>query len=254
MTWDRPRIIRALRKLQRAGGSLAYADIAKRNQALLSAAAYHFGSYSKAVERAGLDYSSIIRRPRWTRKRIIALIKQARRNGDDLYWGAVTTRGDELTRAAFAALQPRLFGTWARALHAAGLDADDVACYRAWDRNTVIFELRALDRDGEPLSSGALQKEDPGLHAAAIRYFGNYDRALRAARLDPDALRLRRTWNRKSVIAAFKAIARDGSADHHLSDTYIRKSESALYGAAVRWFGSFTAARKAAGVRIKRRK
>ena len=35
-------------------------------------------------------------------------------------------------RAAFASLQPRLFGSWDRALHGAGLDADEVNRYRKW--------------------------------------------------------------------------------------------------------------------------
>jgi hypothetical protein len=169
MKWDKPAITSKLRKLHRAGRDLSYSGLARQHQSLLSAAAYHFGSYRKAIEKAGIDYADIIQRPRWNKKRIIALIKQARREGQDLHWGAVTRRRDELGRAAFAALQPRLFGKWDRALHAAGLDADEIACYRSWDKNTVAFEIRARAQADEPLSSGALQKEDPGLHAAAVR-------------------------------------------------------------------------------------
>ena len=81
-------------------------------------------------------------------------------------------------RAAFASLQPRLFGRWDRALSAAGLDADEVNRYRKWDRNTVAFELRARHADDEPLNSGAIQLEDSGLHAAAVRHFGSFDDVL----------------------------------------------------------------------------
>jgi hypothetical protein len=250
MKWDKPAITSKLRKLHRAGRDLSYSGLAKHHQSLLSAAAYHFGSYRKAIEKAGIDYAEIIQRPRWNKKRIIALIKQARRNGDDLHWGAVTRRRDELGRAAFAALQPRLFGKWDRALHAAGLDADEIACYRSWDKNTIAFEIRTRAQADEPLSSGALQKDDPGLHAAAVRYFGTYDNALRAARLDPNELRQRRNWSRQHVVDALKRASRNGD---HLSDTAIRKQHSALYGAAVRIFGSFTAARKAAGLKMKKK-
>lgn len=248
MIWDKPRIVRALQKLHRAGRQMSYTQLARQQQALLSAASYHFGSYRKALERAGIDYSSIIQRPRWTKRRIIALIKQARRQGHDLHWGAVTKRRDELGKAAFASLQPRLFGRWDRALHAAGLDADEIARYRTWDRNTIIFELRARARDAEPLSSGALQQDDPGLHAAAIRYFGLYDKALRAAKLDPSQLRRRRAWTRQQVIQSLKAAARQR---RRISDTAIRRHDSALYGACIRFFGSFTAARKAARISFK---
>jgi len=251
MKWDKPRILQRLKKLYRGGQQLSYTQLAKREQALLSAASYHFGAYRKALEKAGIEYASIVQRPRWTKQRIIGLIKQAKRKGDDLHWGAVTRRRDELGKAAFASLQPRLFGRWDRALHAAGLDADDVACYRTWDRNTIVFEIRSRARDGEPLSSGALQKEDPGLHAAAVRYFGGYDNALRAAHLNPTKLRQRRNWDEKSIVAGLKRVAKRNGP---LTDTSCRRHDSALYGAAVRLFGSFTAARKAAGIRISKSK
>src|SRR2546421_3550222 len=172
MIWDKDEVAQSLRKLHRTGADLSYNKLARRRQSLVSAAAYHFGSYRKAVERAGIDYATISRRPRWTKLAIITQIKQARRKGEDLHWSAVTRRRDELGLAAFASLQPRLFGRWDKALQAAGLDADDVAMYRKWDRNSILFELRELAKDREPLNSGAIQRSDPGLHAAAVRHFG----------------------------------------------------------------------------------
>jgi hypothetical protein len=249
MAWTKPGIIKKLQQLHRSGQTLAYSRLATSEQALLSAAVYHFGTYRSAIAKAGIDYALVIQRPRWTRQRIIALIKQARQKGQELHWGAVSRRRDELGRAAFAALQPRLFGRWDRALSAAGLDADDVARYRTWDRNTVVFEIRSRHQDEEELNSGALQKDDPGLHAAAVRYFGSYDNALRAARLDPSDHRQRRRWNKKKLVADLKRAA---GKNGHLSGTVVRRADPGLYGAAVRTFGSFAAARKAAGLKASR--
>src|SRR5205085_10420216 len=114
MVWDKPRIKAELKRLYRSGVNLSYNALAKRRQSLVSAAAYHFGSYRKAVERAGIDYAAVTRRPRWSKLLIITQIKQARKNGEDLHWSAVTRRRDELGLAAFASLQPRLFGRWHR--------------------------------------------------------------------------------------------------------------------------------------------
>ncbi|WP_428937671.1 hypothetical protein [Fontivita pretiosa] len=247
MIWNKQRILGQLRKLHRMGRNISYSNLARSHPSLLSAAAYHFGSYRAAVEKAGIDYAEVSQRPRWTRQRIIALIKQARRDGQDLHWGAVIRRGDQLSRAAFAAVQPRLFGSWVRALHAAGLDADQISLYRSWNRDLIVFELRARAQQREAMNSGALQRDDPGLHAAAIRHFGSYDQALRAARLDPAVHRQRRRWTRQLVISALKHAARNGE---HLSDTAVRRGHSALYGAAIRLFGTFTAARRAAGVKL----
>jgi len=250
MIWDKDQILRALRKLHRSGADLSYNALAKKQQSLVSAAAYHFGSYRKAVERAGIDYATVIRRPRWDKPTIIRLIKEARRRGEDLHWSAVTARRDELAKAAFASLQPRLFGSWDRALHAAGLDADDVNRYRKWGKESIVFQLRQRYRDHEPLNSGAIQREDPGLHAAAVRHFSSYDEALRAAKLDPDKVRERRSWQKEDVV---RGLRNAGKSGRRLSDSAVRREHPALYGAAVRLFGSFPAARDAAGIKWSRR-
>jgi hypothetical protein len=251
MVWTDVRIIRELRGLNRSGKKISYNALAKTHQALLSAAAYHFGSYRRAVQQAGLDYANVLRRPWWTRKKIIELIKKARRKGEDLHWSAVSRRGDLLGKGALASLQPRLFGKWSRALHAAGLDADDISRYQRWDRNTVVFELKGRAKDGEVMSSGALQKENAALHAAAVRYFHSYDAALKAARLDPSDFRQRRKWDAPAVLREIKAIKKEGG---HLSDSAVRKKNPALYGAAIRWFGTFKSARAKAGIKFTRGK
>lgn len=249
MVWTRTKILQELRKLHRAGHDLSYNGLARQNQSLVSAAAYHCGAYSRAVELAGIRYPSVLRRPRWTKLQIIRLIKEAKRKGADLHWSAATSGGGELAKAAFASLQPRLFGRWDKALQAAGLDADDVALYRKWDKESIVYEMRSRSREGKALNSGAIQAEDPGLHAAAVRHFGDYDAALKAAKLDPIKVRVRQRWSKPLVIAAIKAAARGGE---RLSDSSIRRRSPALYGAAVRFFGAFTAARAAAGIRYKR--
>jgi hypothetical protein len=251
MVWNKEEIVRALRKLSRSGADLSYNALAKKQQPLVSAAAYHFGSYRKAVESAGLDYAEVTRRPRWNKSAIITLIKQGKRDGENLHWSAVTTRGDELSKAAFASLQPRLFGSWDRALHAAGLDADEVNRYRKWTKETIVTELRQRSRDHEPLNSGAIQRDDPGLHAAAVRHFASYDEALRAAKLDPEKVRERRSWSKEDVIRGLKNSHRSGKP---LSDSSVRREHPALYGAAARLFGSFITARTAAGIQWKRKK
>ena len=241
LSWDKPEILQTLKKLHKDGKDLSYTQLAKRMQPLVSAAAYHFGSYRAAVEKAGIDYSEVVRRPRWTKQHIIKLIKQAKRDGDDLHWSAVTKRGDELGRAAFASLQKRLFGSWDRALHGAGLDADEISQYRKWDKNGIVFELKGRSREKEPLNSGAVQKEDPGLHAAAVRHFGSYDAALRAAKVDPAKIRRRQRWSKEEVNKQLKAF----SKKHDVTDAALRQHAPALYGAVLRFYKSVAGARNA---------
>ena len=248
MVWNKNEILAEIRRQHKKGTGLSYNQLSAKMQSLVSAAAYHFGSYRRAVEAAGIEYSTVLRRPRWTKARIIALIKSAHRRGQQLNWSSVTRRRDELGRAAFAALQPRLFGNWQRALHAAGLDGQQIARYRRWDKASIAAELKSRARNRRPVNSGALQADNPGLHAAAVRHFGAFDSALRAAGLDPLKFRRRRSWDKKQVLAAIKSAAKAGD---NLADSRVRIDHPALYGAAIRLFGAFTTARKLAGVKFK---
>ena len=240
-TWDKAEILQTLKKLHKEGKDLSYTQLAKKMQPLVSAAAYHFGSYREAIEKAGIDYAEVVRRPRWTKPQIIRLIKQAKRDGSDLNWSAVTKRGDQLGRAAFASLQTRLFGSWDRALHGAGLDADDVSQYRKWHKDSIVFELKGRYRDQDSLNSGAVQRDDPGLHAAAVRHFGSYDNALRAAKVDPSKIRRRKRWSKEEIAKQIKVFARK----HELTDAELRAHAPALYGAVLRLYKSVAAARGA---------
>jgi len=246
MVWNKQRILDELKKCYDAGKPMSYNALSKKNQALVSAAAYHFGSYRNAVERAGIDYSAVTRRPRWSRQNIIQAIKDAKRKGIDLHWSSVTRRRDELGKAAFASLQHRLFGRWEKALAAAGLDSDEVSRYRRWDKSSIVSDLKELDADGSSLSSGALQTEDPGLHAAAVRHFGTYDSALKAAKVDPSTVRQRRAWTKQLVAKELKLVARQG-VDVRASS--LKRTHASLHSAATRLFGSLPAANAAAGIK-----
>ncbi|HMO26552.1 MAG TPA: hypothetical protein PKB10_09795 [Tepidisphaeraceae bacterium] len=249
MRWTKQRIIDEIQKLAKRNQPLAYTHVAKRQQALLSAGAYHFGSWSNAVGAAGVWYADQVRRPYWTVQRVIATIKAARKQQKNLHWGAVSRRKDALGRAAHAAVQKRLFGSWARALQASGVDPDEVAMYRRWDKPSLAFELRSRAADDAVLNAGDLQKEDPGLHAACLRHFGSYPAALKAARLNPDKIRRRRTWTKQQVIAALQ---RRVKRKQGIADQDVRRSDLPLYGACVRLFGRYTKARAAAGIKFQR--
>lgn len=246
MVWTKNLIIAKLKQLHKSRQDLSYNALARSRQSLVSAAAYHFGSYRHAIEKAGIPYKGVLRRPRWDKSGIVKLIKQAKRKNHDLHWSAVTKRRDELGRAAFASLQSRLFGSWDRALHAAGLDADEISRYRRWDRNSILFELKQLAQGGDAMNSGAIQKDDPGLHAAAVRHFGNYDKALKAAKLDPATIRQRRKWTKTAVVQRLRELNRQDPLS--VTDSLIRHTDAAAYGASVRLFGSLRAAKAAARV------
>lgn len=189
--WTPQSITAALRKVRRRQGltALSWRALARKDRSLLSAATYHYGSLAAALRSAGVQPAAASRKPIWTKDRVIQTLKAARRRGTDLSWSAAIRRPGPLRRAAFAG--KRLFGSWARALNVAGVDIDEWRRYYHWDRATVAFDLRQRHANGEPMNSGAVQQDEPALHAAAIRHFKTFDAALRAARIEPRKVRVR---------------------------------------------------------------
>ena len=203
-----------------------------------------------AIEAAGIDYAEAMRRPRWTKQIIIRQIKDAKWAGEDLHWSAVTRGMSCAVRAAFASLQPRLFGRWDRALSAAGLDADgsrrvtDIASGIA---TRGVWGGRARHSDDEPLVSWGIQQEDCGLHAAAVRHLGGLDHcaSLVCIFIWPLCV-VGGSGRRTQTIAACQAVQAGAAHDRkkicrdNLALT--RRGETSVPS---------TAARKLAGIRLK---
>ncbi len=233
--WDTSKIIDYIRKRHRAGKDISYCATARDNQALVSAANYYLGSYRQAVKRAGIDYSALMHKPRWNHLRVVNAIKQAKKQGIDLSWRAVSLRADEISRAAIAAVRPRLFGSWNKALEAAGLSPDKVSRYQHWSRKDILECLSTRKRKGQDINSGAVQREVPGLYGAAVRMFKTWDEALRAAKIDPETVRQRREWTKQRVIEELVAFKQKHGDIKH---TLLRKYDAGLGRAARLSLGS----------------
>lgn len=244
--WHRNSILETIRSLFSSGADISYNALARRNQALVSAANYHFGSYRRAVMMAGLDYAAIAKKPKWTSAKVIDLVRRARQSGEALNWRAISHRRDDLRRAAAAAVKKRLFGAWDDALFASGTRPDEVRRYRRWNPDDVLIELKRRSDMGLPLNSASIQKQVPGLHGAAVRHFKSYDRALSAAKINPDAIRQRRSWTAGAVVKELKRMNREPGG---VSRVMLRRENPSLLRAMRQQFGDFSEACARAGVR-----
>lgn len=109
-----------------------------------------------------------------------------------------------------------------------------------WNKQVVVEAILAHHRSGWPLSHA--WKEDKPLFRAAVRHFGNWQNALRAAGLNPKP---RRRWSEERVIQELLAWHRDSLS------TNVRKDDPALAGAAARLFGSLEQAFETLGLEPK---
>jgi hypothetical protein len=129
----------------------------------------------------------------WTRARVIREIRRLVAAG-----ACLNQRAVPLT--LYVAGQ-RLFGSWARALRAAGQDPERHRKYPRLDAGGVIAAIRALLADGRKLSDRTADREHPHLHDVAERIFGSWGAALRAAGANPRDHRERRLWSIASARA-----------------------------------------------------
>ena len=140
-------------------------------------------------------------------------------------------------RLAYAA--KRRFGSWAKAVDAAGLtDRIPIAKpLRRWSKQQVVDAIQRAVRDGVRLSD--ISKNEQGLYNAAKTHFGTWRKAVRAAGVSPT----HRQWSKQAIIAEIRERQRQGEslASGH-PDT------CGLVAAAARYFGTWSAAMLAAGI------
>lgn len=169
-------------------------------------------------------------------------------------------KGERLNAYSYATAYPdvyaaaqRIFGSWGAAIEAAGLDYEAVRLYRQWSKAKVLEEVKALKKGRKPLNSLFIQRKMRPLYLAALKRFGSWGKALKAAGLDYSKVKLRRTLSKPFVKSALLKLRAKGES---LAYTNMRKRHLWLLAAAMKLFGdgSWEKARKACGVKDNFRK
>ena len=91
-----------------------------------------------------------------------------------------------------------------------------------------------------------MQEEDSKLFNAALNYFEGWDKALHAAGIRPEDVYKRNRWSAEIIKDQIKKLNR---AHEDLAAPSMRREHSSLYSAACKYFGTWTAARQACGIK-----
>ena len=178
--WSRDEVVREIRGLNKRGTQLNSGYIARQYPALAYAARKYLGSWESAIQAAGLDYSRIRRKNFWSRKRIVEKIKELRAAKEPLYVSIAEKRYRGLVGAA-----TMYFGSWRKAIKAAGMDYAEIKRQKEWSKKEIVREIRRMHREGLSLATTIPVREKyRTLHAAAVRYFGSWAEAMKGARLE----------------------------------------------------------------------
>lgn len=230
-------IPRRIRDLAREGHPLNHNAMLATDRRLLRAACLQYGSWPEALAAAGYDVNEIRKTPKWTRQKIVEVILKRRSEGLPLNYSQVRW---VLSMEAVK----RLFGSWDRALHAAGIAPDPTEAHRRWSRQAVIEAIGRRQAQGLPLNAKAVRLTDAPLANAYKRWFGAWSEALEAAGIDPHTWRMTSPrWTRSRLIETIRRIARQNGPLNPAAP-----GRRYLVRAAGKLFGSWDAALQAAGV------
>lgn len=180
--WTKERIVQKLRELAATGyeGPVVRADFN-----LYHAAARVFGSIGNAIEVAGTHTLT----NQWSEKRVIREIQEDFAKGKPL-----DRRGLGCIKLGNAAVLR--FGSWQKAVEAAGLG--DRLTIKPPIKRWTKEELLAAIRDGHAkgMTSREIASSSSTLERYARRHFGGWQKAYRAAGIEP----ARRTWTREAIL------------------------------------------------------
>lgn len=208
--WTLERIVDEVRALAVTTDALSRRRAEKLYPALVRAALRHpqLGSWRRALEAAGLDPGLHIRRRRWSAAAIVAEIQNIAAAGESLVGARVRASRPDLFAAACSR---RYFGSWGRALVAAGFPDPPSLRRPPWTRTSIVQTIKTLHSQGCPLTTTWLRSHGwSSLTAAAVRsqMFGSWRDALECAGIDYDAAR-------GKAPAPLESAARTGRVDRH---------------------------------------
>jgi hypothetical protein len=258
--WNRELVIRHILRCVAEGLPLTVGDPGI-STALYQAGSRFFGSWKNAIQAAGLrpELGNCVEK--WPPARILTLIRNLARRRHPLNARQLEHRYGNMFSAA-----RRLFGSWSKAVLAAGVDPTRFRRVVTWTRDRVIEGILIRALRNEPL--GARSTQPQSLVAAGRRFFGTWSAALEVAGVDrkktafrtvevtclhvsisPTGLKpmrpQRQTWTKDAIIAAIQV---RHAQQKPLSVGELKRDDNALYGAARRHFGKWRNALVAAGL------
>ncbi len=236
-SWDRRSVLRKLRELAGSGVDMGHRAMHASHPRILDAAKRTFGSYPNARKAAGVGAKPLTR---WTKEKIVRELRKVQRSGESL----AASRMQKAHPALFDAATHH-FERYGNALAAAGFAYEQVRLKRAWTNEQILEELRRLDRKDVDMRSLALRKVDHGLHMAAYKHFGSYQKALEEAGIDYPPKKPIAGWGRWQLLARLRELHEEGE---DLRYEAMKKKHSSLFFAARYYFEAYMTAVKRAGL------
>ena len=176
--WTKEKVLKNVKQLKASGADLISTKVAAEHDRLFWWAVHFFGGWEKAVRAAGItNYNDYRKFRQWDGEKVKKCIRKRIREGKKINAGAVQRDDGGLVMAA-----NRIFGTWEKAVEAAGIDYEKHRINRRWNKDVVVETIKDRMRQGKAINRWAVQLDDTRLFNAAERHFGSWPEAVKAAK------------------------------------------------------------------------
>ena len=181
---------------------------------------------------------------RWTDDRIIEELRALYNRGVPMKVKGIGAADPGLLRSAIGH-----FGTFRKSLDAAGLPWSSG---RIWNAEKVVAEIRQLHSEGVDLSASRIVYSHRGLHEAAVKHCGSWDRAMSMAGIALNEYRRKlegpkQQWSEAQVIDGLRGLDQQGV---EMSVKGIGAADNRLYQAARKLFGGIGTALERADLHL----
>ncbi|MCI0411553.1 hypothetical protein L0222_01995 [bacterium] len=244
-------VIAELRKRKSSGLPLNHRALYKEDLRLCNAAHRIFGSYSAALEAAGIDPEKIrIRRRPYSksdRGKVLRAIRKTASLSEEKRAPAI-----QRLRREYGKVVRRLFRGWTAAANAAGMkyraihpkDHRDLS-----SRSKVILALKKRLKSRLSLVRYILREDDRRLFKMVLKYFQNYYDCYPPLGLSRSQVRGQRRYaNRDETIAQIRKRYFMGLGIHSRDLVFGPSRDYALYNSVMKFLGGWPNALKIAGI------
>ncbi len=203
--WSDDRILQVIRAASRSG-PVTFSRMRREKPGSVGAASRRLGSWTKALQLAGLNPAE----HRVSRRIPLAQVTR---------W--ITARRarpfalrSHLAPSSYLVVVKRETGQrWSDYVTSLGIVYPGVRKRLDWTREAVLTEIRGRRRARLPLNRGAVASESQALTHQARKRLGSWDQALRAAGIDPAGVRLSHAaWTSAEILAALRRRHREGAS------------------------------------------
>ncbi|PSR28090.1 MAG: hypothetical protein C7B47_06360 [Sulfobacillus thermosulfidooxidans] len=180
--WTKENIVNAIKDRAMHNRPMNSFAVRQEDEGLWQAAKRHFGGWKEALSEAGISVDSQVsprsraRAGTWSREVIITRIQQYRDQGSHLAAHQMQKIDNRLVSAA-----GYYFGSWAKALEAAGVNADAVRFSVPWSAERVKTLIIDAKKSGADLSDRSIRFWNRALYRAACEHFGSWEDAVQSA-------------------------------------------------------------------------